>query len=164
MRNARRLFAFLPLVALVALVGLFWLRMEGGLTQDSRDPMAGRQMPAIDGLTMPLGEAYILNIFASWCAPCAIEHPVLKQYAGHPGALPVYGIAYKDKPADIARYLAQHGNIYEAHVRDDDGRLGIELGVGGVPESFLVDENGVIVKRFSGPFTSLEMLHAWLKK
>lgn len=162
MKHTPAYIALLPLAALAALVLVFLTQLNHHGGGFGRDPMAGRRMPDIPGMHRPLGEAYILNIFASWCAPCAMEHPVLKSYAAMPGALPVYGIAYKDKEDDVARYLARHGNIYEAHIRDDTGRIGIELGIGGVPESLLVDESGMIVKRFEGPFTSLEMLQEWV--
>ena len=97
------------------------------------------------------GHVSLINIFASWCAPCRTEHPVLNALA-KTKRVPIYGINYKDKPAAALAWLAELGNPY-TRIGADDGRVGIEWGVYGVPETFIVDREGHIRYKHVGPLT-----------
>jgi cytochrome c biogenesis protein CcmG/thiol:disulfide interchange protein DsbE len=99
------------------------------------------------------GQPTIVNVFASWCGPCRIEHPLIEALAERKVA-PVYGIDYKDRPEAAVRYLTQLGDPYERVGSDADGRVGIDWGVYGVPETFVVDGTGTIVCKHVGPLTA----------
>jgi len=105
---------------------------------------------ALDALK---GHPFVVNFFASWCVPCRMEHPLLMRLATE-NHLPLYGIDYKDKPADGARLLATFGDPYRLVGMDRDGQVGLNFGVYGVPETYVVDSAGVIRKRFVGPLTA----------
>jgi cytochrome c biogenesis protein CcmG/thiol:disulfide interchange protein DsbE len=105
---------------------------------------------ALDALK---GHPFVINFFASWCVPCRIEHPLLMRLAAE-NHLPLYGIDYKDKPADGTRLLATFGDPYRQVGMDSDGRAGLDFGVYGVPETYVVDSAGVIRRRFVGPLTA----------
>ena len=97
------------------------------------------------------GRPILVNFFASWCIPCVEEEPmlmVLKQQG-----IPIYGIAYKDKPAATDAFLAKHGNPYAKLARDEPGRVAIDWGVTGVPETYLIDPRGIVRWRGVGPLT-----------
>jgi len=98
------------------------------------------------------GQVWVLNVWASWCVPCLAEHPYVSQLARMPGVT-VVGLNYKDKPQDAQRWLARHGNPYRLIAADADGRVGIDYGVYGVPETFLIDRAGVIRHKHIGPIT-----------
>jgi cytochrome c biogenesis protein CcmG/thiol:disulfide interchange protein DsbE len=100
-----------------------------------------------------LGKVWILNVWASWCAPCREEHPLLVDYARQPGAATLIGLNYKDKPDAAARWLQQLGNPYAETLVDPEGRIGIDYGVYGVPETFVVDKTGVVRMKHIGPLT-----------
>ena len=89
------------------------------------------------------GKVWMLNVWASWCVACRDEHPLLVEFAKK-RAVPIFGLNYKDKRADATRWLARFGNPYDASLFDDDGRVGIDYGVYGVPETFVIDRHGVI--------------------
>lgn len=97
-----------------------------------------------------VGQLVVINFFASWCEPCRIEHPILMRLA-HETGVPLYGIAYKDKPEDVARLLRQFGDPYHRIGLDLNGRTGLDFGVYGVPETYVLDKSGTIRKRFVGP-------------
>lgn len=98
------------------------------------------------------GKPILVNFFASWCVPCIEEAEVLMglKRAG----VPLYGIAYKDKPVATAGFLAEHGNPYARVARDEPGRVAIDWGVTGVPETYLVDKGGIVRARWVGPLTA----------
>jgi len=98
------------------------------------------------------GQVWLLNVWASWCGGCREEHPVLVEFA-KTRAVPIYGLDYKDQPGDAQRWLENYGNPYTAVVADPDGRTGIEYGVYGVPETFVIDKAGVIRYKQIGPIT-----------
>jgi cytochrome c biogenesis protein CcmG, thiol:disulfide interchange protein DsbE len=98
------------------------------------------------------GEPYLLNVWASWCFACRIEHPVITDLA-QSGLVRVVGFNYKDAPEDAKRWLAQFGDPYSDIAQDLDGRIAIEFGVYGAPESFLIDGQGVIRHKIIGPLT-----------
>jgi cytochrome c biogenesis protein CcmG/thiol:disulfide interchange protein DsbE len=96
------------------------------------------------------GQVWLLNVWASWCVACREEHPVLNELA-KANIVPLVGLNYKDEPAAGMQWLRQHGNPYKLSVVDRDGRVGIDYGVYGVPETFLIDKAGVIRYKHIGP-------------
>lgn len=167
-RPRRRLWLFLPLIVFAALAAIFYFRLFTG--DPSRIPSAliGRQVPAFDlppleglksgGEQVPgfasadlaKGEVSLVNVWASWCAPCRLEHPILME-AAQAGIARIYGLNYKDQPENARRFLGQLGNPYAAVGADRNGRVGIDWGVYGVPETFVVDGKGHIVYKHVGP-------------
>lgn len=157
----KRLLALVPLLVLAGLAVLFagWsLRRDPDVKPDA---LVGRPLPAValpglDGSPPSLlpaaarGPAYV-NLFASWCGPCEYEHPQLTalQAAG----ARVVGVAYKDDPARTRAFLDRLGDPFAAVLVDREGRAGVELGVTGVPETYLVDARGVIIAKHAGPLT-----------
>ena len=98
------------------------------------------------------GKVWLLNVWASWCVSCRDEHPVLVELS-KTGQLQIYGLNYKDKREDGMAWLAELGNPYVLSAQDVDGRVGIDYGVYGVPETYLIDKNGVIRFKQIGPVT-----------
>ncbi|NRB25471.1 DsbE family thiol:disulfide interchange protein [Shewanella sp.] len=96
------------------------------------------------------GKVALLNVWATWCPSCKYEHPYLMRFARQ-NILPIYGINYRDDRALAIRELNRQGDPYIKNIFDHDGRLGLDLGVYGAPESFLVDHNGIIRFRYAGP-------------
>lgn len=150
-------------IALFAAIGvLLWV----GLSLDPRkipSPLVGKPLPAFQLTTVAdakrmvshenlRGRVYLLNVWASWCGACRQEHPLLNQLA-QAKAIPIIGLNYKDKREDATAWLASLGNPYEMSLSDPDGRVGIELGVYGVPETFVIDKAGVIRHKHVGPIT-----------
>ena len=159
-----RLAFIIPVVAFFALVGVFGI----GLTKDPKvlpsqlidRPLPEFALPGIEAIqgggpgfasTSLKGEPALLNIFASWCAACPQEHPVLTRITGE--GFPVYGIAWKDKPQDSRDWIAKWGNPYKAIAADEAGRTAIDLGVTGVPETFIVDKKGRVRFKQIGPIS-----------
>ncbi len=160
----RRLLYLLPVLAFAVIAGWFWLGLA-----PNRDPsevpsvMIGKQVPDFDlpplvagtpGLKSSelKGHVTLINFFASWCVPCRAEHPLLFTLAKD-SRLQIDGIAYKNKQSDTTAYLAELGNPYARVVVDEPGRTAIDFGLYGVPESYLIDRDGVIRFRQVGPFT-----------
>jgi len=98
------------------------------------------------------GRVWLLNVWASWCISCRDEHPLLLEYA-RSGALPIFGLNYKDRPEDALAWLQELGDPYVLSVSDLDGRVGIDYGVYGAPETYLIDQQGVIRFKQIGPVT-----------
>jgi cytochrome c biogenesis protein CcmG/thiol:disulfide interchange protein DsbE len=98
------------------------------------------------------GKVWLLNVWASWCITCRDEHPLLLQYA-RSGALPIYGLNYKDKREDALSWLGELGDPYVLSASDNDGRVGIDYGVYGAPETYLIDREGIIRFKQVGPVT-----------
>ena len=98
------------------------------------------------------GKLTLVNVFASWCGPCRLEHPQLEALAGD-GRIRLVGINYKDQPANALRFLGDMGNPYAAIGVDEKGRAAIDWGVYGVPETFVVGPDGIIRYKFIGPIT-----------
>ena len=126
-------------------------------------PLIGKPAPAFE---LPLlaspdktfsqkdmaGKVWILNVWASWCPPCLVEHPVISRLAAS-GAAPVIGLNYKDARSDALPWLARNGNPSFASIHDASGRIGIDYGVYGVPETYVIDRRGVIRYKHIGPLT-----------
>lgn len=116
-------------------------------------PLQGVDVPALVSTDLRnLPGPVLVNFWASWCVPCIIEHPQLMRL--HREGVPVYGIAYKDRPEDSLRFLRQHGNPFRRLSKDEPGRVAIDWGVYGVPETYLLDRQGIIRWRFAGPITA----------
>ncbi len=163
----RKLVYLLPLAAFAAIA--LWFAV--GLTRDpSRIPsalldrpapefalpaLAGTDTPPLDS-SLLRGKVALVNVFASWCVPCRAEHPILMRLA-RDGAATVYGISYKDSAAASSRFLAELGNPYAAIGHDESGRVGIEWGVYGVPETFVIDRDGRIRHKHVGPITTKDL-------
>ena len=98
------------------------------------------------------GQVWLLNVWASWCVSCREEHPLLVELSKK-NIVPIYGLDYKDKRDDALAWLNQFGNPYTLSISDVDGRVGIDYGVYGVPETFVIDKNGVIRYKQIGPVT-----------
>jgi len=151
----------LPLGAFILLVVL----LAVGLRLNPREvpsPLVGKPAPAFkvpllhepDREFSPqemLGKVWLFNVWASWCVSCREEHPHLVAYAKTPGAVPLIGLNYKDKRDDGLRWLARFGDPYVLSAFDLDGRVGINYGVYGVPETYLIDKAGVIRFKQIGP-------------
>src|SRR5258706_5901308 len=88
------------------------------------------------------GKVWILNVWASWCVACLEEHPILVEFSKR-NVLPIYGLNYKDKREDALQWLGKHGNPYALSTEDGDGRVGIDYGVYGVPETYVIDRHGI---------------------
>lgn len=158
----RRMALFLPLL-LFAGIGVF---LAIGLTLDPRlvpSPLIGKpvpdfSLPPVRGRTLGLatahlkGEVSLVNVFASWCVACREEHPVFMQIQ-RDGVLPVHGLNYKDRPEDAARWLDEMGDPYTRTGADLDGRVAIDWGVYGVPETFVIDREGRIAYKHIGAVT-----------
>jgi cytochrome c biogenesis protein CcmG, thiol:disulfide interchange protein DsbE len=157
----RRLLLFGVPLALFLLVGLF---LAVGLTRDpSTLPSALVGKPAPEFALPPLegrdqhglsradlgGRPTLVNVFASWCVPCRVEHPLLSRLAAE-GVL-IQAINYKDRPEDATAWLAELGDPFDKVGSDQNGRVGIDWGVYGVPETFVLDGRGHIVHRHVGP-------------
>lgn len=114
-------------------------------------PVAGTDVPGLSRADLVANERpVIVNVFASWCVPCRAEHAVLTALVENDGQI-LFGINYKDKPEDAARWLESLGNPYTRIGSDLDGRAGIEWGISGVPETFIVGANGTVLYRYVGP-------------
>lgn len=113
------------------------------------------QLHAVDRRIGPAemrGQVWLLNVWASWCVSCRQEHPVLIDLA-KTGAVPIYGLNYKDKRDEALRWLQQLGDPYKVSIMDSEGRTGIDYGVYGVPETYVIDKAGVIRYKQIGPLT-----------
>jgi cytochrome c biogenesis protein CcmG/thiol:disulfide interchange protein DsbE len=137
-----------------------------GLTRDPSlvsSPLIGKPVP---DFSLPLlsepqhtidnydlrGSVYLLNVWASWCASCRVEHPLLMQLAEQ-RMLPIYGLNYRDTREEATAWLERYGNPYEAVAFDAQGTVGLDLGVYGAPETYLVDRNNIIAYKHIGPIT-----------
>ncbi len=152
----------LPLVAFGALV----LFLAVGLRLNPREipsPFIGKPAPAftLTQLNEPAqtisprdmaGKVWLLNVWASWCVSCRQEHPVLMDFARQ-GVVPILGLNYKDGRSDGIDWLQQFGNPYQLSAFDNDGRVGIDYGVYGVPETFVIDKRGIVRMKHVGPLT-----------
>ena len=152
----------LPLAIFAVIVAFLFV----GLFRDPREvpsPLIGKPAPAFalaqlhePGKTLTTadmrGQVWLLNVWASWCVSCRVEHPLLVDLA-KANVVPVIGLAYKDKPEDGLAWLAANGDPYKLSIVDRDGRVGIDFGVYGVPETFVIDKSGIIRYKQIGPLT-----------
>ncbi|WP_417828514.1 DsbE family thiol:disulfide interchange protein [Thalassospira sp.] len=160
--------AVIPLVLFAALAGVFLLNIDKDASvvpsvlidkpapEFSLPPLPGRDT-GLSRADLSKGDVSVLNVFASWCIPCRAEHPLIKRLSREAN-VPVYGLNYKEKsPEDGAKWLAELGDPYAAVGMDLSGRTGIDFGVYGVPETFIIDGTGQIRYKHVGP-VSVEIL------
>ena len=157
--NKRVFWVMAIFVALLAVLAV-------GLRHDPREvpsPLIGKAAPqfALPLLHQPdktfsskepLGSVWVFNVWASWCVACREEHALLSEFAKS-GAAPLYGLNYKDQRADGLKWLARYGDPYRASFYDPEGKVGIDYGVYGVPETYVIDKRGVIRYKRIGPVT-----------
>ena len=152
----------IPLGVFAALVGLLFVGL-GLNPREVPSPLVGKPAPAfrLAQLQAPgkaltreemLGQVWLLNVWASWCASCRDEHPLLTELA-RSKTVTIIGLNYKDKPDAAKEWLVRFGDPYSVSIVDADGRIGIDYGVYGVPETFVIDRKGVIRQKHIGPVT-----------
>lgn len=164
--HGRRLLFMLPVVLFVVLAGFFF---KGLYLDPAHVPTAladkavpAFDLPALDEKTQGFastdltGTVSVVNIFASWCVPCRVEHPLLMELAKNENAK-LYGIAYKDKVDATRKFLDELGDPYLRIGADLDGRVGIDLGVYGVPETFIIGPDGRIRYKHVGPLSAKDV-------
>lgn len=152
--------ALIPL----AVFGLIGFLLYSGIGKDPRyvpSPLVGKPIPNFSAPALHdptrivssqslLGTPYLLNVFGSWCPSCRVEHPVLADYAGR-GKFKLVGFNWKDEAVDAKRWLQQFGDPYAEIFTDLDGRLGIDFGVYGAPETFVISADGMVLHKHVGP-------------
>jgi len=157
---SRRALPIAVIVMFLALIGFFYK----GLQLDPQKLPSALLNKAAPSFTLPQlhdasktfsledmkGKVWLLNVWASWCAACRQEHPLFMQLARQ-GDFPIYGLNYKDEAADAKQWLKQLGDPYIVSISDLEGNVGIDFGVYGVPETFLIDKEGVIRYKHIGP-------------
>lgn len=161
--SKKHLTSLLPLALFGTLALTLWLGLRHGASEALPSALVGKPVPA---LSLPQltesgqrfspsqlkGQVWLLNVWASWCQACREEHPVLLGLsAAQP--LPIVGLNYQDQREPGLRWLSEHGDPYRLTAVDADGRAGMELGVYGVPETFLIDKQGRVRLRHAGPLT-----------
>jgi len=165
----RRLLFVLPLLTLALMAGFFAWSLSSG-----RDPasigsvVSGRPAPKLDlpalrpgdppltDAALRTGKPVIVNFFASWCTPCLAEHPLFTRLAEREGAT-IIGIAWKNKRDDALPWLGRLGDPYRLAGLDLDGRTGLDWGLSGVPETYLIDGTGIVRRHFRGPITERDL-------
>lgn len=159
-----RWLSVLPLIVLVALAALFigWsLKRDPSIKPDALvgQPIPETVLPLLTGdhagpghldlKTAGVGQPMLVNVFASWCAPCRVEHPALMALRAR--GVAVVGVAWKDEPVATRAFLDELGDPYSMVLVDREGRAGLDLGITGAPETFAVDAMGRVVAKFTGP-------------
>ncbi len=150
-----------PLIfgAFAVLAGIGMFREDPNALPSAREgqpapPVVLTEFPGkalFDDTTLRDGEVKLVNYWASWCAPCRAEHPNLEALSDE--GIPVYGINYKDKLDNAEGFLVELGDPYEAIGRDEQGRMALDWGLYGVPETYVIDGEGMVILRFAGPIT-----------
>jgi len=170
--RTRGLIVLIPLLVFLGLAILFAFSLHSGDPSKIPSPLIGNpapqtdlppvpglrdngvQLPGFDSANLSSGRVHVVNVWASWCAPCRLEHEHLMALRDlRPGAA-LYGINYKDTPQAAARFIRQLGNPFDAVGEDQRGRAGVEWGVTGVPETFVVDGDGIIIHKITGQITA----------
>lgn len=171
--SARRAILLVPLVAFLALAGLFLFRLGAGDPNRIPSALIGREVPKTelppvegllrDGKALPglsptvfQGKVTLLNVWASWCVPCHDEAPLLDQLS-RDKRFQIVGINYKDQPDNARRFIGRYGNPFVAVGSDPNGRAAIDWGVYGVPETFVIGKDGRIAYKLVGPITELNL-------
>lgn len=158
-----RWLALAPLIVLIALGALFGLYALNRNPQVQPQALVGKAAPTVSLPSLDDGRPddirriaaangpILVNFFASWCAPCEIEHPLLIKLKSE--GVSIVGVAYKDAPANTQAFLGRLGDPFASRLVDRDGRAGIEFGVTGVPETFLISREGTVLAKHTGPLT-----------
>lgn len=161
----KRLLYLLPGVAFAGLLYVFFRSLNGPAPDELPSALIGRPAPATDLPALDsratafesgdfrAGHVTVLNVWASWCVPCRAEAPALSALSQTPG-IALYGMVYKDRPEAAREFLNEIGNPFSRIDLDASGRAGIEWGIYGVPETFVVDPHGVVRLRYAGPITA----------
>lgn len=160
-----KLLMILPPLLFAGLAGLFIMGMNRDNPDELPSALAGKMAPPVQvtglGDGAPFDDAALrapgvklLNFWASWCAPCRAEHPNLEKLAAE--GVVIYGVNYKDAPDKALGFLAELGNPFAA-LGADEGRMALDWGVYGVPETYVINGEGRIILRFAGPITSAEL-------
>ncbi len=163
--TARRWLTLLPLALFAGLAVLFFRGLSGDPSQlpsaligkpvpeFQLGPIKDLGVPGFDAANLKSGGVTIVNVWASWCGPCRIEHPLLMELSKR-ADIQLFGINYKDEPENARRFLGSLGQPYAAIVSDEAGRAAVDWGVYGVPETYVVDGRGLIRYKWIGPLTS----------
>ena len=152
----------LPPMLFAGLAVLFFVGMQREDPDQLPTALAGKaapevavtplgDLPVFDAATLRDGQIKLVNFWASWCAPCRVEHPNLEALSAE--GIPIYGVNYKDQPDKALAFLAELGNPYTAIGADTSGRMALNWGLYGVPETYVIDGDGKVVLRFAGPIT-----------
>ena len=158
---------FLPLIILLSIILLFLFGIFKKNTRTIPTPLIGQEVPIMDlnikffknfetnslEEILQIDKIKIINFWASWCLPCEVEHPILMGLSKKSDFV-IIGINYKDTEEGSARFLNEKGNPYDVVLIDDEGVLGIEMGLTGVPETFVVNQDGIIIYRIVGPINN----------
>ncbi len=161
---ARRLIYLAPILFFVVVSGYFlWglnperdprvlpsVMIDKPAPEFTAGPLAGTAVPGLATADLKSGQVTLFNVFASWCIPCRAEHPFLMDLAQR-GEVAIFGLNYKNKPEEASAWLRDLGNPYTRIGTDEKGRIGIDWGVSGVPETFVIDGTGRIRYRHWGP-------------
>ncbi len=163
-QRSRLWIAAIPIIVFGGLAALFWKGLSGNPSEIPSaligKPVPEVSLPAIEGLGVPAfdtaslrqGQVTLVNVWASWCGPCRIEHPFLMEL-GKRDDLRLVGLNYKDEPENARRFLGTLGQPYAAVIADQEGRAAVDWGVYGVPETFVIDGQGIIRYKFIGPLS-----------
>ena len=163
--RARRLRALLPLAIFVGVLAFLGVGLKGN-PRELPSALIDKPAPSfrLTTLATPLaperalgsadlrGQVWVLNVWASWCTACRLEHPLLVEFA-RTNTVPIYGLNYKDAPTDAQRWLANFGDPYQHSFSDRDGRVGMDFGVYGAPETYVIDAAGRVRFKHVGPLT-----------
>lgn len=164
-QRSRLWIAAIPIVVFAGLAALFWKGLSGNPSEIPSaligQPVPDATLPAVEGLGIPAfdkaylsqGQVTLVNVWASWCGPCRLEHPFLMELTKRDD-IRVVGLNYKDEPENARRFLGTLGQPYDAAVADRQGRAAVDWGVYGVPETFVIDGQGIIRYKFIGPLSS----------
>jgi cytochrome c biogenesis protein CcmG/thiol:disulfide interchange protein DsbE len=154
----------LPPVIFAAFAAVAWIGLRNETAGELPSALVGREAPGFGEAVALRGDpapdvadltapgVKLVNFWASWCAPCRAEHPILEALAAE--GLPVIGVNYKDEPEKALKFLAELGDPYAKIAADGSGRTGLDWGIYGVPETFVVDGAGTILMRYPGPLTA----------
>ena len=165
----RRLLFILPLLTLALMAGFFaWSLTSGRNPASIGSVMVGRPAPKIDlpalrpgelpltDASLRTGKPVIVNFFASWCTPCLAEHPLFTRLAEREGAT-IVGIAWKNKRDDALAWLKKLGDPFKFAGLDLEGKTGLDWGLSGVPETYLIDGDGIVRRHYRGPITERDL-------
>lgn len=169
-----RALRFLPLLILIAFVGAVAWRLSSPADEEIPSKMVGQALPAfvlapampgkpgLSSTDLATGQPRLINVFASWCVPCIAEAPLLTDLKRQ--GVPIDAIAVRDRPEDVAAFLARHGDPFERIGADPESRVQLALGSSGVPETFIVDGRGIIRYQHMGPIEPGDVatiVHEW---
>lgn len=164
-KRSRLWLVLLPVIVFAALAALFWKGLSGTPNQIPSalinkpvpdfvlNPVPGLGTAGFSDEDLKTGKVTVINVWASWCAPCRVEHPLLTEMARR-ADIQLFGMNYKDEPQNAVEFLNTLGQPFAAVGMDRDGRTGIDFGVYGVPETFIVDGQGMIRYKHIGPLTA----------